>query len=96
MDKPDSPEDDVHCSGDGPPDPKSNGQSPDPEMDVHCFLPVPEGDLGEQGAKDIHADTTHACAHARDPLVLELPVDDDEAWDSDFGVGCSDPESRLG
>lgn len=52
MDNTESGTYDVHCSGEGHPDPESNGHPPDPEQDVHCNFPVPESDLREQGAKD--------------------------------------------
>ena len=54
MDKDDSLEDDVHCSGDRQPAQEMNGHQPNPEQDVRSRIPVPEGELGDERTKDIH------------------------------------------
>lgn len=54
MDTEVSPEYDVHCSEQGQPVQKSNGHQPDQDNLSIGQNPVPESDLKEQWAKDIH------------------------------------------
>ena len=95
-DNPEAPETDVRSSEPESPEPDRNGQQPNPDQDVRCNFPVPEGDLKEEGAKDIPTGTT--CARAgeavRPVLGQYIPVEGE--WEAAFERSQPDPDSRLG
>jgi hypothetical protein len=69
------PEEDVLSFLDESPVPKSKGQATDSGSDVLSFFPVPEGDLGEEGAKDIPTQISRARAY--EPIFDA----DDDLWE---------------
>jgi hypothetical protein len=69
------PEEDVLSFLEESPVPKSKGQATDSGSDVLSFFPVPEGDLGEEGAKDIPTQISRARAY--EPIFDA----DDDLWE---------------
>jgi hypothetical protein len=95
-DNPEAPETDVRSSEPESPEPDRNGQQPNSDQVVHCNSPVPEGDLKEEGAKDIPKRATCARAGEEDRPVLGQYIPAEGEWDEAFGPGQPDPDSRLG